>query len=432
MHEENPLSGPTPACTAVPAQQVEPQLLGPVSERERVEIIDIVRGLALFGILAANIRGFAGPPAIYFDPSRFWPGLADRVAQAFVDTFIQGKFVTIFACLFGVGFTVQHERAAARGVRLGRTWVRRLGILVVFGLVHGLLIWFGDILLPYALIGLMLFLLRRKSDTTLATWLVVGQFVPTVVMSLMLLHQGMSGRPLAGSPVPGSAELASIAHTFATGSWSEIQTARAHDVFSQNWSFFPFFFMPLLGLFCAGMLAWRHRLFQPPAERLPAYRRVMWWGFGIGIGGNATSTALRWALDIPSFPPNGWSVVVSLIQYVSVPSLSAAYVSAVILACQNPVWHRRLAPFGAVGRMALTNYLMQSVICTLIFYSYGLGLFGRVGPALLMILTFLIYATQPMVSLWWLARFRFGPAEWLWRSMTYGRLQPMRRSAQSA
>src|SRR5215210_7814132 len=128
--------------------------LVPVAPAERVESIDILRGLALFGILAANIRGFAAPAAVYFAPHLFFHAFPDKLAQAFIDAFVQGKFITIFAFLFGVGFAVQLERADARGARFTWTYVRRMLILFCFGLVHGLLIWFGDILLVYALTGM--------------------------------------------------------------------------------------------------------------------------------------------------------------------------------------------------------------------------------------------------------------------------------------
>jgi len=128
--------------------------LAPVAPVERVDTIDILRGLALFGILAANMRGFAGPAGTYFMPERFWPALHDRLAQALIDTFVQGKFLAIFAFLFGVGFAVQFERAEGR--RFGWTYARRALLLIAFGLVHGLLIWFGDILLMYGLTGLFL------------------------------------------------------------------------------------------------------------------------------------------------------------------------------------------------------------------------------------------------------------------------------------
>lgn len=412
------------AVTAVPAPVVTE--IGPIAAAERVELIDIVRGLALFGILAANMRGFAGPARAYFDPSIYWGAMPDRIAQAFIDTFIQGKFVTIFAFLFGVGFAVQLERGEAKGVKIGRVYARRLGILAAFGIVHGLMIWFGDILLPYALIGFLLLLFRRRRDSTLIAWVVVGQVVPIVLLSLALLASRVSTEPLEGPKTPTAEELARNVEIFATGSWAEIQEQRATEVVTTNWGMFPFFFLPLLGLFLAGSLAWRHRLFNPTPESLPRYRRWMWIGLAVGLTGNAVATAIRWVAYAPPFPPTPLTIVVQVIQMIAVPMLSLGYVCGVIVLCASPAWHRRLAPFGAVGRMALSNYLLQSVVCTLIFYSYGLGFFGTIGPAPLLILTVAIYAAQPVWSAWWLRRFRFGPCEWLWRTLTYGHIQPMR------
>ena len=167
-----------------------------------MELIDIVRGLALFGILAANMRAFAGPAAVYSDPSILWNAMPDRIVQAFIDTFVQGKFVTIFAFLFGVGFAVQLERAEKKGVQLGRVYVRRLGILVAFGMVHGLMIWFGDILLPYALIGFLLLFFRHRRDTTLVSWAIVGQLVPLVMLTLAFVASHVSSAPMKGPNAP--------------------------------------------------------------------------------------------------------------------------------------------------------------------------------------------------------------------------------------
>ncbi len=417
------VAGLAPAEAATPMTVAE---IGPIAAAERVELIDIVRGLALFGILAANMRGFAGPAGAYFDPSIYWGGMPDRIAQAVIDTFIQGKFVTIFACLFGVGFAVQLERGAAKGVKIGRVYARRLGILAAFGIVHGLLIWFGDILLPYALIGFLLLLFRRRRDSTLVAWAVVGQLVPIVLLSLALLASRVSTEPIKGPKAPSAAELVRNVEIFATGSWGEIQEQRATEVVTTNWGMFPFFFLPLLGLFLIGALAWRHRFFNPTPESLPRYRKWMWIGLAVGLTGNALSTAIRWILHAPPFPPTPMTIAVQVIQMVAVPMLSLGYVCGVVVLCADPAWHRRLAPFGAVGRMALSNYLLQSLICTLIFYSYGLGFFGTIGPALLIIPTVAIYAAQPVLSTWWLRRFRFGPCEWLWRTLTYGHVQPMR------
>jgi len=126
-------------------------------------------------------------------------------------------------------------------------------------------------------------------------------------------------------------------------------------------------------------------------------------------------------------PTTTGSYAAMLVQTIANPALSLGYICAVILLCHDEVWRARLRRFGAVGRTALTNYLLQSVIGTLLFYSYGLALFGHIGPAALLPLTFAIFAVQVVLSVWWLERFRFGPVEWLWRSLTYGRRLPLRR-----
>jgi uncharacterized protein len=405
--------------------------LAPVEASERVETIDIIRGLALFGILAANIRAFAGPAVTYFLPHLYWPALHDRIAQAFIDTFVQGKFITIFAFLFGVGFAVQLERAKSRGGMFGWTYARRLAILLLFGLVHGLLIWFGDILLVYALGGFLLLLFRERRDKTIAIWAVVA------LLWMPLLGTGVFTAVRFGMPAPPfeeptAAELAKLTATFSEGGWVDIQKQRMLDAVKQNWGFFPFFFPQVLALFLLGMLAWRRRLLQPAPESLPKYRRAMIYGLVIGTLGNAAAVAIKWIGVPPPMPTTLESLAVLYLTALSVPALSLGYVCFIVLLCNEARWRARLQRFAAIGRTALTNYLLQSVIGTLIFYSYGLRLFGTAGPAVLLVLTFVIYAIQSAISPWWLARFRFGPVEWLWRRLTYRGPLPMVREVPAA
>lgn len=403
-----------------------PPRLSPTAGSERVETIDILRGLALFGILAANIRGFAGPAATYFQPDLYWPGLADRLVQAFVDTFIQQKFITIFAFLFGVGFAAQLSRTEARGAKFGWMYARRLLILCLFGLLHGLFIWMGDILLVYGAVGFFLFFFRKRQDITLIAWAVIGMLIPLGLVGLVTAVIA-AGAPIPLPPPPTAAELQTLTQTFANGTWQQIQQQRLADAVGFNWGKVPFFTPHLLGVFLLGMLGWRRGVFTPSRESLPRYRSVMIIALIVGVTGNLASTVIRWQHDLSPFVPTPLMFAVSVLQAVAVPALSMGYVCAVILLCHQVDWRRRLQPFGSVGRTALTNYLLQSVVGTLIFYSYGLGLFGSMGPALLLPLTVLLFATQVLVSRWWLRRFRFGPAEWLWRSLTYGRLQPFVR-----
>jgi uncharacterized protein len=390
--------------------------LGPVESTERVATIDIIRGLALFGILAANMRGFAGPAITYFQPHLLWPALHDRIAQAFIDAFIQGKFITIFAFLFGAGFAIQLERAAQRGSRFNWIYTRRLLVLMLFGLIHGLLIWFGDILLIYGFVGFFLFFFRNRPDKTVLTWAVVLYFLPIALLTFAVI----AGAP--APPRPDPQELQRIIEIFRNGRWIDIQQHRMGDAVRLNWAFGAIASPQLLGTFLFGLLAWRKRLFQPPVEWLPKYRRAMAWGLGFGIAGNVTEVAVRWIAHLPLFSLSPSALALGYLRSISVPALSLGYVCAVILLCQDPIWIARLQRYGAIGRTALSNYLLQSIVGTLLFYSYGLGLFARLGPALLIIPTIAIYAAEAMISPWWLSRWRFGPVEWLWRRATYGKV----------
>lgn len=419
-----PAAAPLPPET--PPPPAEP--LRPVSATERVETLDILRGLALFGILAANMRGFAGPALTYFMPHLYWTALPDRIAQAFIDAFVQGKFIALFAFLFGVGFAVQLERSMSREGRFGWTYARRLLVLILIGLVHGLLIWWGDILLMYGLIGFLLLFFRKRRDKTLMVWAVIAYSVPFLLTGAVFLVSQLGFAP-PPFPTPTADEIAKLMTTFSSGSWVEIQQQRMKDVVTRNWAFLPVLLPQFLGLFLAGMLAWRRRLFQPAPESLPKYRTAMWWGFAIGVTGNVAGVAMKWALDLPPMPATPPAALMTLLHLIASPALSLGYLCLVIVLCHDAVWRARLQRFAAVGRTALSNYLMQSVVGTLIFYNYGLGLFGRVGPAFLLIFTVVIYALLVLASQWWLDRFRFGPVEWLWRSLTYKRRFPMVREA---
>ena len=409
------------------APPAPPEPLRPVSVSERVETIDILRGLALFGILAANIRGFAGPALTYMAPHLFWPAFHDRLAQAFVDTFIQGKFITIFAFLFGVGFAVQFERASERGAKFGGTYSRRLAVLILFGLIHGLLTWFGDILLVYALGGFLLLLFRKRRDKTIVIWAVIGMLVvPLIMTGAFIASQAGAKMP---DMTPKAADIARDASVYADGSWLAITKQRSRDAVTHNWNYFPVMAWHILGLFLIGVLAWRKRFFNPTTETLPRYRKWMWWGLIIGVAGNLTITVLRWVFDLPMMPTTVLAFALVPVMTISTPALSLGYICFVIVLCQSEAMRARLHRFAAIGRTALTNYLLQSIIGTLLFYNYGLGFFGEVGPAVLLPLTFVIFAVQMYASPWWLARYRFGPVEWLWRRLTYGGPLPMRREA---
>jgi uncharacterized protein len=248
------------------------------------------------------------------------------------------------------------------------------------------------------------------------------------IMPLMMTGAFVAARVGAKLPdfTPAAAEIAKAAGTYANGTWLEIQKQGAMDAVKHNWGFLPMILWQILGFFLLGVLAWRKRVFHPAPESLPRYRAAMWWGLAVGVTGNVVMTIVRWIYDPPLMPTTWLAYSMALVQAICVPALSLGYVCFVILVCQDDRRRARLHHFGAIGRTALTNYLLQSVIGTLIFYGYGLGLFGA-GPASLLPLTFLIFAVQMVASSWWLGRYRFGPVEWLWRRLTYQGGLPMRR-----
>jgi uncharacterized protein len=402
-------------------------LLRPATVAERIEVIDVLRGLALFGILAANMRGFSVPPAAYLETVSLWVAPRDRAVQFLLDVFIQGKFITIFAFLFGVGFAAQLERAEMRGARFATLYSRRLGWLCLFGLVHGIFVWYGDILLVYGLAAFALLLFRRRADSTLLSWALILYLLPMLLLGMAAGIAALSGEPLPSESPVTAEELRRVSAIYSEGSWMEILRQRARDAFEWNWMYFPIIFMQTFGLFLLGALAWRRRFFAPGALSLRGWALGIAFALAIGIGGNLAGTSIKYRLDLSAYDLSGPGMAATILAMAAVPFLSFAYVGVVVLACRSDRLRARLRPFAAVGRTALTNYLLQSVIGTAIFYSYGLRLFGRFGAAWLLALTVVIFAAQVAGSSWWLGRFRFGPAEWLWRTLAYGGLQPMRR-----
>jgi uncharacterized protein len=390
----------------------------PVSAGERIEVLDTLRGAALFGIIAANMRGFAGPLAAYFNHTLMWTDPVSRVAQGLVDLFIQGKFITLFAFMFGIGFAIQMERADHSGVASRIFYVRRLAILLVFGLLHFILIWWGDILAPYALLGFVLMLFRKRSQRALLGWSAVLYLYPFLLgTALFIAHT--AGIQIPSPPPTTPAELQRIISVYADGSYAAIIRQNVHELPFMAFGFI-FFYPRILGLFLLGLWMWRAGIIQDLPSKTALLRRCQKHGLWIGLLFNAIAIALNETFHPNPMAPSPVILAVNLALTIGVPAGSLFYASTIALLWQNVQWRARLRPFAAVGRMALTNYLLQSLICTALFYSWGLGLYGRVNPLLGFVPTIAIYAAQVVFSVWWLRHAASGPMEWLWRRLTYG------------
>ncbi len=398
--------------------------MGPITAAERIEVIDILRGLALFGIIAANMRGFFGPERAYMDWLSLWSGKADRIAQGFIEIFIQGKFVTLFSFLFGLGFAVQMTRAEERGRGIS-FYPRRLLILVGIGAVHAFLIWWGDILIDYALMGFVLLLFRKRQQRTILIWTIVLGALPIVLA--VGYHVASRFTCIDVGPGPTPEELKRAIEVYSHGAWLAILGQRFRDWVSLNaaWFFTPVFLLPR---FLFGLWLWRSGFITNIASHTAALRKVCVWGLAIGMPFSIAADAAVQFFRANPMEPTLAGQFVNAAGTISTPALSACYAALVALLALSAKWRRLVQPFAAVGRTALTTYVMQSVVCTLLFYSYGLGWFGRIGPAIGLVPTFTVYAAQVWFANWWLARYQFGPAEWVWRSLTYGKRQPMRRA----
>jgi len=413
------------AATLSPAQAPVPSPLPtPLSAGERVGGIDIVRGAAIFGILLVNVTTFRPHPATLQGTP--WTGLPDRIAEWGILFFAAGKVWPMLAFLFGLGFAVQLGRARA-GTPILPRYARRLTALLAIGLLHNVLLWDGDILVNYALIGFLLLPFARRRPRTVLRWAIglLAAFVGLIaVAALVVALQGPVHGPGA-SAAPASDPAQALRRT---GSYGALLTARLGALAgsaTENLGGAPI----TLAIFLTGLYAGQRGILTHPEAHLPLLRRATRWALPLRLIGSLLFTLISVSAPPVVALPAPAQTLLAAASVPGVLALSLAYVVGLTLLLQQPRWQARLAPLAAVGRMALTNYLLQSLVCTTLFYGYGLGWYSRVGPLAGIGLAALIFALQVPLSAWWLRRYRFGPAEWAWRSLTYGRPQPLRAPA---
>lgn len=417
---------------------------------ERIVCLDVLRGVAVLGILVMNIYAFAMPAMAYSNPLVM--GGTDPVNLGvwfFTHALFDQKFMTIFSLLFGAGIVLMSDRADARETSFAPTFYRRQFWLLVIGAIHAYLIWFGDILFAYALVGMIVFFFRRMPARKL---IVIALFMlpmsplifyssGTQMLELKATAESLQQRVEEGEVLdeieqatvdqwdeqkpffaPGPEEIQAEVDAY-TSDYATIVAHRAPFVAMFQFAFFLLFTLWRVGgLMLLGMALMKLGVLS--GERSPGfYARLLAIGYGLGLPLTIWSGVNLYAHEFDglyAFQLGG------IPNYIGSILVALGHIGAVMYAVKAGWLEGLLRRFGAVGRMALTNYLMHSIVMTSIFYGYGLGLYGEVSRSAQMLFVAAMLAFQIAVSPWWLSRYRFGPAEWLWRSVSYGRLQPMR------
>jgi uncharacterized protein len=403
----------------------------PVAEKERIVSIDVLRGFALLGILPMNIQYFSMISAAYWNPTaygdlrgaNFWVWLLSHV-------FADEKFMTIFSMLFGAGILLMTSRVEAAGKPSAALHYRRMGWLILFGLAHAYLLWSGDILVAYGMCGLLVYLCRRFRPRTL---LVMGVLAIAVASTSMTAYglwsqhwspaQVQAAREQLWMPTPAIAAKEIAAYR---GSWTAQMSFRVPDSLQMETIFFvAFTFWRVTGLMLVGMALFKLGVFS---ARRPSsfYWTLIAVGLLIGIPvtlyGTYRDFAAGWDFRYSFFYGMQFNYWASLL-------VSLSWVGTIMLASKAAVLIPLTRRLAAVGRMAFTNYIMHTAVCTTLFYGHGFGLIGKVSRVGQFAIVLVIWAVQLVASPIWLCYFLFGPLEWLWRSLTYLQWEPLRRNS---
>lgn len=388
----------------------------------RFALIDALRGFALAGVLLVNLGGFS---LYYFmdDAARAALPTAgfDRWAWLLVQIFAQDKALTLFSLLFGVGIAMQVEQARAAGTGIGPI-LRRLAVLLAIGLVHAHLFWWGDILTIYAVLAFGLVALRRLPDRA---FLIGGMGLGL----LWFLLAPIAAR-LTPDDWPAQARVYADAYAIFSGddpaATLRQNIAVAHWMWLDMWGVLPFVF----ARFLLGYWIGRTGLLQDPAAHRRLLRAVVIVCGGIGL---AAVVAIEWidAAHLTDALLSGGRLGefgLRLLRRIGPLGMGLGYAAGFALLFLRPGWQRWLRWLAPVGRMALSNYLAQTVICLALFYGVGLGIGSSGGYWTRLLVWTLLFGAQIVASHAWLARFKLGPMEWLWRSAAAGRRLPMRRA----
>jgi uncharacterized protein len=401
----------------------------PTTLDERILSLDVLRGFAVLGILIMNIQSYSMIDAAYLNPTAYGnlSGI-NKWVWILSDLLANLKFMAIFSILFGAGVLLFTNRMEAKGISPLKIHYRRTFWLLIIGFAHAYLFWYGDILVNYAICGALVVSVRKWRPG----YLVLLGLIMLAIPSLLYLFFGLSWDFMPVESQEGikiswlsTPELTQKMLSDYRGDWLQQMNQRIPAAISfQTFVFLIFTGWRAGGLMLLGMALYKWDILT--LKRSLVFCLVGFaGGFFIGVPlvvyGIAKNFALEWAVDYSMFlgmQYNYWGSLFISFSYISLVLLITSWL-------KNSVIIKALA---AVGRMALSNYLLQTVICTFIFYGHGLGLYGSVERWIQILIVVAIWLLQLIISPLWLQNFRFGPFEWLWRSLTYWKIQPMRQA----
>ena len=402
--------------------------VAPVIQKERIQALDFLRGFAILGILIMNIQSFAMPGAAYLNPMAYgdMTGL-NKWVWILSHVLADQKFMTIFSILFGAGIMLITESAERKTGKSAGLHYRRTFWLLLIGLLHAHIIWYGDILVAYAVCGFIVYLLRQINPKT---QLIIGVLLISV-HTLLYMGVGMSMQHAPADAVadtmsswqPTQEEIEEYIKIY-TGPFGEQLAARSEEAFfMETFVLLMIFVWRAGGLMLVGMAFYKWGILQARKSK-SFYTKGILTGLLIGLPivvyGIVRNYEADWQMQYSMFLGSQYNYWGSLF-------VSFAWICLIMLIAKSEVIKSLQKRLAAVGQMALTNYLTQSIICSLIFYGHGFALFGQVERTGQVLVIFAVWALQMIWSPLWLEKYKFGPFEWLWRSLTYMKLQPFRR-----
>lgn len=402
--------------------------ISPTAFSDRILSLDVLRGIAVLGILIMNIQSFSMIGAAYINPMAFgdltginkWVWIVSHLVAS-------EKFMSIFSILFGAGILLFSEKAVAKGLKASVLHYRRMLWLLAFGMIHAYLIWYGDILVAYSLCGMLVYLFKKLSPKKLIIWAVVFFVVPILLnlffgMTIQYWPEESYNRNLE-SWLP-SVEETSREISAMRGSWLEQMEIRVESsIFMQTFLFCWNTFWRVTSMMLLGMALYKWGVLTAHKSG----RFYIWLsltglitGFTIIAIGVSENFRVGWKMDFSMFTG-------MIYNYIGSIAVALGYISLVMLICKHSLWPGVTNTFSSIGKMAFSNYITMSLLAMFIFYGCGLGLFGQVDRKFQILIAVAIWIIIIITSRFWLRKFQYGPLEWLWRRMTYLSLQPFVR-----